>query len=172
MQLELLSELLRLNVFKTQILGLVGNSGSGKSSLIDCLLNVDGLASHEGNLCTDVVTECHFHDRADFIIHFDFYSAQELKTHVLTEYAKFATSQEALASSERIFGEDIFKMIDQSKDIKDNVKAIVGKALELSSQQGWEAEVSFGTVREYCSWLMKQHRSIPLLIRKQLVSYT
>ncbi|KAF2462919.1 uncharacterized protein BDR25DRAFT_298822 [Lindgomyces ingoldianus] len=74
----------KLNGFQlpsSRIVGLVGDSGVGKSSLINSLLDKMELAraSSSGTACTCAVTEYLFHDRDDFIIHVDYFPLDELK---------------------------------------------------------------------------------------------
>ncbi|KAF2638819.1 hypothetical protein P280DRAFT_404207 [Massarina eburnea CBS 473.64] len=66
----------------SRTVGLVGDTGAGKSSLINSLLDHAGLAraSSSGVACTCVVTEYHYHERDDFIIHIDYFTLDELKT--------------------------------------------------------------------------------------------
>ncbi|PVH91907.1 hypothetical protein DM02DRAFT_544867, partial [Periconia macrospinosa] len=73
-----------LNAFSLQssrTVGLVGDSGAGKSSLINSLLDCKDLAreSNSGQACTCVVTEYKFHDREDFTIDVDYFTVEELK---------------------------------------------------------------------------------------------
>ncbi|OAL53048.1 hypothetical protein IQ07DRAFT_533701 [Pyrenochaeta sp. DS3sAY3a] len=65
----------------SRIVGLVGDSGVGKSSLINSLLDKRDLAraSSSGAACTCAVTEYHFHERDDFIVQVDYFSMEELK---------------------------------------------------------------------------------------------
>ncbi|KAF2026367.1 hypothetical protein EK21DRAFT_115930 [Setomelanomma holmii] len=65
----------------SRIVGLVGDSGVGKSSLINSLLDKSDLAraSSSGTACTCAVTEYHFHERDDFIVHVDYFPMGELK---------------------------------------------------------------------------------------------
>ncbi|RYO90874.1 hypothetical protein DL766_001625 [Monosporascus sp. MC13-8B] len=74
----------RLNGFQlpsSRIVGLVGDSGVGKSSLINSLLDKMELAraSSSGTACTCAVTEYLFHNRDDFIIQVDYFPLDELK---------------------------------------------------------------------------------------------
>ncbi|KAH7071874.1 hypothetical protein BKA63DRAFT_492539 [Paraphoma chrysanthemicola] len=66
----------------SRTVGLVGDSGVGKSSLINSLLDMNDLAraSASGAACTCAVTEYHFHERNDFVVHVDYFSLEELKT--------------------------------------------------------------------------------------------
>lgn len=64
----------------TRTVGLVGDSGVGKSSLINCLLDKDSLArtTGKGAACTCVVTEYHFHAADHFIVDVEMFSEDEL----------------------------------------------------------------------------------------------
>ncbi|KAH7132060.1 hypothetical protein B0J11DRAFT_548073 [Dendryphion nanum] len=82
---NLLRTALNLTKFKppsSRTVGLVGDSGVGKSSLINSLLDRPDFAraSSSGSACTCVVTEYHYHNKEDFIIHIDYFSLTELST--------------------------------------------------------------------------------------------
>nr|XP_036586662.1 Nuclear GTPase SLIP-GC 3 [Colletotrichum truncatum]KAF6797219.1 Nuclear GTPase SLIP-GC 3 [Colletotrichum truncatum] len=64
----------------TRTVGFVGDSGVGKSSLLNSLLDLEGLArtSNSGAACTCVVTEYHFHDQTDFITYVELFSVDDL----------------------------------------------------------------------------------------------
>ncbi|KAF1809509.1 hypothetical protein P152DRAFT_441705 [Eremomyces bilateralis CBS 781.70] len=64
----------------TRTVGLIGDSGAGKSSLLNTLLDIKGLAktSNSGAACTCVVTEFHHHNRDDFIIVVDYFNEAEI----------------------------------------------------------------------------------------------
>ncbi|KAF1998022.1 hypothetical protein P154DRAFT_440141 [Amniculicola lignicola CBS 123094] len=66
----------------SRIVGLVGDSGVGKSSLINSLLDrVDfARASNSGSACTCVVTEYHHHDGDNFIVEVNYFTMEDLKT--------------------------------------------------------------------------------------------
>ncbi|KAH7406760.1 hypothetical protein DE146DRAFT_404176 [Phaeosphaeria sp. MPI-PUGE-AT-0046c] len=65
----------------SRIIGLVGDSGVGKSSLINSLLDRNALAraSGSGTACTCAVTEYHFHEQDDFVVHVDYFSLDQLR---------------------------------------------------------------------------------------------
>ncbi|KAK3367927.1 hypothetical protein B0H63DRAFT_490012 [Podospora didyma] len=65
----------------TRVVGLVGDSGAGKSSLLNALLDIQGLARVSGNAaaCTCVVTEYRYHEADNFIIDVEEFSNHELK---------------------------------------------------------------------------------------------
>lgn len=82
---NLLRTALNLTKFKppsSRTVGLVGDSGVGKSSLINSLLDRPDFAraSSSGSACTCVVTEYHYHNKEDFIIQIDYFSLTELST--------------------------------------------------------------------------------------------
>lgn len=64
----------------TRIVGFVGDSGVGKSSLLNSLLDYRGLArtNNNGAACTCVVTEYHYHDADDFVVEVERFSMEEL----------------------------------------------------------------------------------------------
>ncbi|QKX56123.1 uncharacterized protein TRUGW13939_03223 [Talaromyces rugulosus] len=75
---------IRLSTFQpssVRIVGFVGDSGVGKSSLINSLLDRAEFtrASNSGAACTCVVTEYHFHDRDDYFIEIEYFTMQELR---------------------------------------------------------------------------------------------
>ncbi|KAF2688370.1 hypothetical protein K458DRAFT_414140 [Lentithecium fluviatile CBS 122367] len=88
---------IELNGFQlpsSRIVGLVGDSGVGKSSLINSLLDKVDLAraSSSGTACTCAVTEYLFHDRDDFIVKVDYFPLDELKKQfeeLLTAYRDY-----------------------------------------------------------------------------------
>ncbi|EMT69826.1 hypothetical protein FOC4_g10008261 [Fusarium odoratissimum] len=74
----------RLSAFEypaTRTVGFVGDSGVGKSSLLNSLLDTKGLArtSNNGEACTCVVTEYHYHNRDTLDIRVNLFSIEELQ---------------------------------------------------------------------------------------------
>ncbi|KAH8883504.1 hypothetical protein GQ53DRAFT_699385 [Thozetella sp. PMI_491] len=69
----------------TRTVGFVGDSGVGKSSLINSLLDIKGLArtSNSGAACTCVVTEYHYHDQEDFLLEVEWFSEEEIDAQIL-----------------------------------------------------------------------------------------
>ncbi|KAF6518691.1 hypothetical protein HZS61_017065 [Fusarium oxysporum f. sp. conglutinans] len=65
----------------TRTVGFVGDSGVGKSSLLNSLLDTKGLArtSNNGEACTCVVTEYHYHNRDTLDIRVNLFSIEELQ---------------------------------------------------------------------------------------------
>ncbi|KAM7213793.1 nuclear GTPase SLIP-GC 3, partial [Rhypophila decipiens] len=86
---EKAGELARFHCPPTRTVGFVGDSGVGKSSLLNSLLHHKGLAraSSGGAACTCVATEYHYHEHDNFIIAIDLFTAEELQTQ-LTEMVR------------------------------------------------------------------------------------
>ncbi|KAF4962888.1 hypothetical protein FSARC_9044 [Fusarium sarcochroum] len=91
----------------TRTVGFVGDSGVGKSSLLNSLLDTKGLArtSNNGEACTCVVTEYHYHNRNTFDIQVNLFTIDELRsqlTRMLDAYRNFELHQnEAQDAAER-----------------------------------------------------------------------
>ncbi|KAF2740486.1 hypothetical protein EJ04DRAFT_559010 [Polyplosphaeria fusca] len=84
----------------TRVVGLVGDSGVGKSSLINSLLDKEELAraSNSGAACTCVVTEYHHHTNDDFKIDIEYFSDHDLKSQyeqLLHDYRRFQRAEHA-----------------------------------------------------------------------------
>ncbi|KAG6364212.1 hypothetical protein INS49_005810 [Diaporthe citri] len=64
----------------TRTVGFVGDSGVGKSSLLNSLLDSRGLArtTNNGAACTCVVTEYHYHADDEFVIEVEKFNTEEL----------------------------------------------------------------------------------------------
>ncbi|OHF03901.1 hypothetical protein CORC01_00763 [Colletotrichum orchidophilum] len=77
-------ELSRFQCPSTRIVGLVGDSGVGKSSVLNSLLDQEGLArtSNSGAACTCVVTEYHYRTGTSFLVEVELFTYEELKMQV------------------------------------------------------------------------------------------
>ncbi|KAM7200854.1 hypothetical protein V8F20_005096 [Naviculisporaceae sp. PSN 640] len=77
-------ELARFHCPPTRTVGFVGDSGVGKSSLLNSLLDLPGLAraSNSGAACTCVVTEYHYHNSPGFRVQVDFFTDDELERQI------------------------------------------------------------------------------------------
>ncbi|KAK4442405.1 hypothetical protein QBC34DRAFT_313226 [Podospora aff. communis PSN243] len=77
-------DLARFECPPTRTVGLVGDSGVGKSSLLNSLLDTRNLArtSNNGTACTCVVTEYRYHGVEDFAIEVDLFKDSDLATQV------------------------------------------------------------------------------------------
>ncbi|KAG7103548.1 hypothetical protein HYQ46_011562 [Verticillium longisporum] len=64
----------------TRTVGFVGDSGVGKSSLLNSLLDRPGIAKmgNNGVACTCAATEYHYHDRGDFRVEVVLFSQSEI----------------------------------------------------------------------------------------------
>ncbi|KAH7359239.1 hypothetical protein B0T11DRAFT_355895 [Plectosphaerella cucumerina] len=91
-------KLQRFAVSSKRAVGFVGDSGTGKSSLINSLLDYDGLArtSNAGGACTCVATEYIYHDRDDFVIEVELFTreevAEQLADHLFAYRARYANN--------------------------------------------------------------------------------
>ncbi|KAF3031928.1 hypothetical protein E8E12_002110 [Didymella heteroderae] len=116
---KLYHEALRLAQFQlpsSRIVGLIGDSGVGKSSLINSLLDKPDLAraSGSGSACTCAITEYIFHEENTFDVHLEFFTVDELKKQIeelLRAYRDFHSKH-------------------GSADYKDDCEDSIGKALE------------------------------------------
>ncbi|KAL3290649.1 tat pathway signal sequence [Colletotrichum asianum] len=87
-------DLSRFQCPPTRTVGFVGDSGVGKSSLLNSLLHQEGLArtSNSGAACTCVVTEYHYDMRDDFQVDVELFTQDDLMeqvTHLLQSYRRF-----------------------------------------------------------------------------------
>lgn len=90
----------------TRTVGFVGDSGVGKSSLLNSLLDCRGLArtTNNGAACTCVVTEYHYHGDDDFVIEVEKFSIEELHdqlSELLGCYRNFYAHGESLDEEAR-----------------------------------------------------------------------
>ncbi|KAK7995518.1 hypothetical protein PG990_014291 [Apiospora arundinis] len=90
----------------SRTVGFVGDSGVGKSSLLNSLLDFRGLAraSNGGAACTCVATEYHYHGRDDFVIEVHRFTEDEVKgqlAHLLQAYRNFHLNESTMQRDER-----------------------------------------------------------------------
>jgi hypothetical protein len=105
---KLYEEALELSTFQcpsTRTVGFVGDSGAGKSSLINSLLHIQGLATanSSGKACTCVVTEYVYHPLPNFELEVQYFSREELEeklSELLGSYRRYHLSQEEWESYE------------------------------------------------------------------------
>lgn len=100
--------------------GLVGDSGVGKSSLINSLLDKDSLArtTGRGAACTCVVTEYHFHAADNFIIDVEMFTEDELceqLAELLASYRAFKSGVEPESKEKANIAIDTFKSMFRGK---------------------------------------------------------
>ncbi|KAL2286393.1 hypothetical protein FJTKL_07151 [Diaporthe vaccinii] len=104
----------------TRRVGLVGDSGVGKSSLINSLLDKDSLArtTGRGSACTCVVTEYHFHAADNFIIDVDMFTEDELCEQIaelLASYRAFHSDVETESKEKADIAINTFKSMFRGK---------------------------------------------------------
>ncbi|KAK8030148.1 hypothetical protein PG993_011439 [Apiospora rasikravindrae] len=106
----------------SRTVGFVGDSGVGKSSLLNSLLDCRGLAraSNGGAACTCVATEYHFHDRDDFLVEVHRFSQDEVEdqlARLLQAYRNFHLNELALAGEEREHYEEMAKVAHHTFEV-------------------------------------------------------
>ncbi|RSM10793.1 hypothetical protein CEP52_003372 [Fusarium oligoseptatum] len=104
-------ELARFEYPSTRTVGFVGDSGVGKSSLLNSLLDMKGLArtSNSGEACTCVVTEFHYHNRDTLDIEVNLFTMDELReqlTGMLQSYRHYHLHSDEMEDAERRDTED------------------------------------------------------------------
>lgn len=141
----------------TRVVGLVGDSGVGKSSLINCLLDVRGLAQTggSGSACTCVVTEYCYSEAETFVIEPEYFSSLELRTQLtglLKSYRKYhkeplgkdgdAEAFETVKKQAKL-AEDMFRSAfktyigqDISFLLEDTESVVCNKLLSWAAQSG------------------------------------
>ncbi|KAF4971538.1 hypothetical protein FZEAL_9822 [Fusarium zealandicum] len=103
---EQAGELARFEYPSTRTVGFVGDSGVGKSSLLNSLLDTKGLArtSNSGEACTCVVTEYHYHNRDTLSIEVELFTLEELRDQLsamLQTYRHFHLNGDEMEDAER-----------------------------------------------------------------------
>lgn len=104
----------------TRTVGLVGDSGVGKSSLINSLLDQDSLArtTGKGAACTCVVTEYHYHAEDHFIVDIEMFSEAELceqLDELLSSYRAFKSGAGGESKEKAELAMDTFKSMFHGK---------------------------------------------------------
>ncbi|KAI1339281.1 hypothetical protein F5Y15DRAFT_423997 [Xylariaceae sp. FL0016] len=90
----------------SRVVGLLGDSGVGKSSLLNSLLDRRGLArsTDNGAACTCVVTEFHYRDANDFTVEAELFTMDEVNdqlSNLLQSYRRFHLYDEFTDADER-----------------------------------------------------------------------
>ncbi|KAK7959857.1 uncharacterized protein PG986_004711 [Apiospora aurea] len=106
----------------SRTVGFVGDSGVGKSSLLNSLLDCRGLAraSNGGAACTCVATEYHFHDRDDFIVEVHRFTRDEVEdqlARLLQAYRNFHLNELTLVGEEREHYEEMAKVAQHTFEV-------------------------------------------------------
>ncbi|KAK7964343.1 hypothetical protein PG988_011317 [Apiospora saccharicola] len=138
----------------SRTVGFVGDSGVGKSSLLNSLLDCLGLAraSNGGAACTCVATEYHFHDRDDFVIQVHRFTQDEVEdqlARLLQAYRNFHLNELTLAGEERDHYAAMAKVAQHTFEVmfRDRFRNAarltrVTEAEGLDMLYGWLEEVS------------------------------
>ncbi|KAH7129906.1 hypothetical protein B0J13DRAFT_627047 [Dactylonectria estremocensis] len=106
------------NYPSTRTVGFVGDSGVGKSSLLNSLLDFQGLArtSNSGEACTCVVTEYHYHEKNGFDIEIQLFSLKEIEDQLLNllqSYRHFHLHKDEMDPGER---EEMKAVAERARD--------------------------------------------------------
>ncbi|KAL1870774.1 hypothetical protein Daus18300_005094 [Diaporthe australafricana] len=103
-------------------IGLVGDSGAGKSSLINSLLDTCkhpiARATDGGRACTCVVTEYHYHADDDFMIEVEMFSEEELHeqlAELLGAYKAFESGDDTESKDKAQLAIDTFRSMFRGK---------------------------------------------------------
>ncbi|KAK5663817.1 hypothetical protein OQA88_20 [Cercophora sp. LCS_1] len=139
----------------TRVVGLVGDSGVGKSSLLNSLLDVHGLArvSNIGAACTCVVTEYRFHEANNFAIKVDEFNQEELRRQFVEMVSNYRHhhfhSPEIDNDGDRRHWEDLAKLARDTFSVM-----FRGRFTPSSLTSGQENEV----VETLLSWAEERNR--------------
>ncbi|KAF4626102.1 hypothetical protein G7Y89_g12058 [Cudoniella acicularis] len=139
----------------TRTVGFVGDSGVGKSSLLNSLLDFRGLArtSNSGAACTCVVTEFHFHNSNDFAIDVEWFSLDDIAaqlTELLQSYRHYHLHSAEMERQEREdledranVARDTFRAMFRGRLGNEQFLMQSPEAAVMQTLQSWAAE--FGT---------------------------
>lgn len=135
----------------TRTVGFVGDSGVGKSSLLNSLLDCRGLArtTNNGAACTCVVTEYHYHAKDDFVIEVERFSNEDLLdqlSELLGCYRNF-----------HIHGETLDEEARKDLEARANIAADTFRAMFRGSLQDedWLLEESQDAILDqFNDWMM------------------
>ncbi|KAJ4353987.1 uncharacterized protein N0V89_005719 [Didymosphaeria variabile] len=157
---RLYRESLRLSRFElpsSRTVGLVGDSGVGKSSLINSLLDKENLArsNNNGSACTCVATEYHYHDRDDYAVEGEIFSMEELKK----QYGEMLrTYQESKSPPEDLRGEELADLQRRAKIARDTFGASFRERLEQRPDLlALPINQAVQTMLQWASQLLPQH---------------
>ncbi|KAI0867597.1 hypothetical protein GGS24DRAFT_485128 [Hypoxylon argillaceum] len=144
----------------TRTVGFVGDSGAGKSSLINSLLDPKDLArsSNSGWACTCVVTEFHFHKDEKFDVRVKAFSEAELipqLENLLQDYGHFHLNRDSLERLEapeleeraRV-AEDTFQAMFRGRLINKDILIQGPESNALSTLKLWLRDFPSGSMLE------------------------
>lgn len=136
---------------ETRTVGFVGDSGVGKSSLINSLLDIKGLArtSSSGSACTCVVTEYCYRAEPGFEIQVEYFNKEDLQmqlSELLESYRHYHLSYDDLSGDELVVfkeraqvAEDTFRAMFrvQLRDIKEALLRSGDEPTVLRTLMSW-----------------------------------
>ncbi|OAP58566.1 hypothetical protein AYL99_07656 [Fonsecaea erecta] len=159
----------------TRTVGLVGDQGVGKSSVLNSLLDFKSFArsGNNGSACTCVATEYHYHEHADFAIEVEYFTLDELQdqlTELLQAYRHYhlpeSNEKQSDLEEKAKVAEDTFRAAFRShrtyneEFLLDNPEATVlqtlltwarNSGLPLRDTPGAGPEIEFFNEAEQCS---------------------
>lgn len=168
-------DLSRFQYPSTRTMGLVGDSGVGKSSLINSLLDIEGLAraSNSGAACTCVVTEYHYHDRDSFAIEPEYFAVNEVRDQ-LTELLQSYRLYHSLANDTSSEGIEQRKALENKAERAQDTFRAAFRDYSTQNEQfllDWPEETVLETLltwaRESCPQLREANDSVQ---RKEVVA--
>ncbi|KAI0440325.1 hypothetical protein F4803DRAFT_527987 [Xylaria telfairii] len=142
----------------TRIVGFVGDSGAGKSSLLNSLLDCKNLArsSSGGLACTCVVTEFHYHEDEAFAIRVERFSETELMPQLedlLRDYRHFHLNRHSFDSNESSHFEkrarlasDTFQALFRRLFVERNTLIEDTESKALSTLKSWVRSFNQSTI--------------------------
>ncbi|KAK4161389.1 hypothetical protein QBC43DRAFT_323938 [Cladorrhinum sp. PSN259] len=133
----------------TQTVAFVGDSGVGKSSVLNSLLDVKGLApaSSGGSACTCVATEYRFHDSQTFTIQVTPFTEDELRTQ-LSGLVQSYQYWEAYQHSPELGGADRKLAEEQYKLASDTFQAMFRGRVRMANPKAFITSHSENIVLE------------------------
>lgn len=137
----------RFHPLSKRTIGLVGDSGVGKSSLVNSLLDTCkpplARATAGGSACTCVVTEYHFHADGDFVIDVETFSEDELYeqlSELLGSYRAFETGDKEESKDKAKLAMDTFRSMFRGKLQDEKWILSAPKTVVLDNFKMWAKE--------------------------------
>jgi hypothetical protein len=175
---NLYREALRLSKFElpsSRTVGLVGDSGVGKSSLINSLLDKEDLArsvsgdvsvfaptnitkqNNNGSACTCVATEYHYHERDDYAVEAEIFSMDDLKKQYEDMLRVY---QQAQSPPAEIQGDELANLRRRAKIAEDTFEAsFEGRFKQRPGLLTLPVNQAVETMLQWASQLLPQHRA-------------
>lgn len=159
------THLAEFECLNTRIVGFVGDSGVGKSSLINSLLDIRGLArtSNSGAACTCVATEYHYHNRGNFVVEVEYFTYDEIREQVIELLRSY---RHLYLNSGEIDAIDRKDFEERASLAQDTFRAMFGDRM-----QGSERFLLDSSEESALSQLMQLARETEYLSQKGLASH-